>query len=316
MELIRLFCIGIAVGIANVMPGVSGGTIAVVFGIYDRFVKVITLNLKKLWNNKGFIIPLVAGMACGILIFSKVITYLFEHFPKQTNFFFLGIIIGSIPMLYSYAVGRKILLRNINANLKNYLPKLSVAVCFAAGLILMLVFIKIEGSTERTRIAGSSLPVLTSTLWLKLFAAGIIGAIVMIIPGISGSFFMLIMGIYEIVITSISVMIASLNDFNMFLKAAFILLPNGAGILIGLLGGAKIVSLLLEKAKAQTYGVILGLITGSAINIYPGFYGCSISGILTCLLCICTGFFTAYLSSKKTDQNDSGDDTIIQPLNS
>ena len=299
MELIRLFCIGIAVGIANVMPGVSGGTLAVVFGIYDRFVNVITLNLKKLWNNKGFIIPLMAGMACGILIFSKVITYLFENFPKQTNFFFLGIIIGSIPMLYSYAVGQKISLQDMKVNLRNYLPKISVTVCFVTGLILMLVFTKIEGTAEQMKIAGSFLPILTLKLWLKLFVAGIIGAIVMIIPGISGSFFMLIMGIYEIVITSISVMITSLNDFNMFLKAALILLPNGIGILIGLLGGAKIVSLLLEKVKMQTYGVILGLIIGSAINIYPGFYGCTIPGISACLLCICTGFFTAYLSSKK-----------------
>ena len=92
MKMIQLLLIGIAIGMANVIPGVSGSTMAVVFNIYDRFVNAITLNVKKLWENRRFVIPVVGGMALGVLIFSKLITVLYEHFPVQTNYFFTGLI--------------------------------------------------------------------------------------------------------------------------------------------------------------------------------------------------------------------------------
>lgn len=102
MNFLRLILIGIAIGMANVIPGVSGGTLAVVFNIYDKFVNAITLNLKKLRENWRFIVPLLSGMALGVLIFSKLITILYTNFPVQTNFFFTGLILGSIPMLFLY----------------------------------------------------------------------------------------------------------------------------------------------------------------------------------------------------------------------
>ena len=81
MRLFILFLKGIIIGMANVIPGVSGGTIAVVFNIYDEFVNAITLNVKKLWANKKFLIPLLGGMALGVLLFSKFVTILYENFP-------------------------------------------------------------------------------------------------------------------------------------------------------------------------------------------------------------------------------------------
>ena len=86
-------------GVANVIPGVSGGTMAVVFNIYDRLISVITLNVKKIVSEWKFILPLVAGIVLGVILFSKVITFLFQNYPVQTNWFFIGIILGSIPMI-------------------------------------------------------------------------------------------------------------------------------------------------------------------------------------------------------------------------
>ena len=101
LEIIRILCIGIVVGMANVIPGVSGGTLAVVFNIYDQFINAITFNLKAIWKNKKFVFPILGGMALGVLIFSKMISFLYTHFPFQTNCFFTGLIIGSIPLLFS-----------------------------------------------------------------------------------------------------------------------------------------------------------------------------------------------------------------------
>ena len=99
MDFIRLIVIGVILGVANVIPGVSGGTLAVVFNIYDRLISVITLNVKKILSEWKFILPLVIGMGLGIILFSKAITFLFENYPVQTNWFFIGIILGSIPMI-------------------------------------------------------------------------------------------------------------------------------------------------------------------------------------------------------------------------
>ena len=104
INIIRLFLIGISIGMANVIPGVSGGTLAVVFNVYDQFINAITFNLKKIWSNRRFVFPLLGGMAMGVLIFSKLISILYTHFPFQTNCFFTGLILGSIPLLYSLMI--------------------------------------------------------------------------------------------------------------------------------------------------------------------------------------------------------------------
>ena len=105
METIRLIGIGIIFGIANVIPGVSGGTIAVVFNVYDRLINVITLNLKKIVKEWKFLVPLALGAVVGVILFSKLISLLFTKFPVQTNWFFIGIILGlaytnSNPFIY------------------------------------------------------------------------------------------------------------------------------------------------------------------------------------------------------------------------
>ena len=99
MEFIRLIGIGMILGVANVIPGVSGGTMAVVFNIYDRLIGVITLNVKKIVSEWKFILPLVAGIVLGVILFSKVITFLFQNYPVQTNWFFIGIILEIIHFI-------------------------------------------------------------------------------------------------------------------------------------------------------------------------------------------------------------------------
>lgn len=296
MNMVQLLFIGIAIGMANVIPGVSGSTMAVVFNIYDRFVNAITLNIKKLIENRRFVIPVVGGMALGVLLFSKLITVLYENFPVQTDYFFTGLIIGSIPMLFSFMTKKQ------DGQKFTAKKTISVVICALAGFAVLIGFGLLGSDVDTAKEMSKSLPQWTFPLALHIFAAGFVGAIAMIIPGISGSLLMLIMGVYPIVMKSIPALFVP----SQTLRAFFLLLPNGIGVLAGLLCGAWIVKTFLRIAPNQTYAVIFGLIAGSAIQLFPGIKG--ISGVLSgiaCLLCVLTGIFLAYFSSKVTAKEET-----------
>lgn len=296
MNMVQLLFIGIAIGMANVIPGVSGSTMAVVFNIYDRFVNAITLNIKKLIENRRFVIPVVGGMALGVLLFSKLITVLYENFPVQTDYFFTGLIIGSIPMLFSFMTKKQ------DGQKFTAKKTISVVICALAGFAVLIGFGLLGSDIDTSQEMSKSLPQWTFPLALHIFAAGFVGAIAMIIPGISGSLLMLIMGVYPIVMKSIPALFVP----SQTLQAFFLLLPNGIGVLAGLLCGAWIVKTFLRIAPNQTYAVIFGLIAGSAIQLFPGIKG--ISGVLSgiaCLLCVLTGIFLAYFSSKVTAKEET-----------
>jgi len=277
IEALKLVVIGMILGVANVIPGVSGGTIAVVFDIYNRFIEVITLNLKKILNQWKFILPLGVGIVVGIFLFSNLITFLFNNYPFQTNWFFVGIILGSIPMIFGRFLAAS---KKSDSNLiDKKILVISILCCFIAlGIMCFMTYADVS---ETGNIIQSEL---TFGLGVKIFLGLALAAIAMIIPGISGSFLMMVMGVY-------STIIAAIADFNIP-----ILIPGVFGAIFGLLFGASLVRFLMEKLPAQTYGVIIGLVVGSILVIFPGFEFSSnmITGILFALL----GFFISFFASK------------------
>ena len=185
MHFIRLIAIGIVIGMANVIPGVSGGTLAVVFNIYDKFVNAITLNLKKLKANWRFVVPLLVGMASGVLIFSKLITVLYTNFPVQTNYFFTGLILGSIPMLFVYMT------KTADGEKRGTGKTISIVVCALIGLALLLTFSYLEviyGGGDKTAGMSADLPAWTVKLAARIFFAGLVGAVAMIVPASQARF--------------------------------------------------------------------------------------------------------------------------------
>lgn len=298
-EIIKTALIGVAVGMANVIPGVSGGTLAVVFGIYDKFINAITYDIKKIWANRKFVLPLLLGMLCGVLLFSEMITALYEKFPAQTDFFFTGLILGSVPMLFVYMVKDESGGPDVSTEKtekKFGAAKIAgIALCAIFGFALILLFNYLESIYVGEKDALGYLPPLGVPLAVRIFVAGLVGAVAMVIPGISGSLLMLIMGVYPIVITSIP---ALLNP-ETCVHAFFLLLPNGIGVLLGIICGAKLIGWLLKKFPNNTYAVIFGLICGSVFAVFPGF--AAVDGFLmaaACALCLVAGAALAYFTSR------------------
>ena len=292
IEAVKLFFIGIILGVANVIPGVSGGTLAVVFNVYDRLINVISLNVKKIISEWKFLLPLALGMGVGIIGFSKILTFLFENYPMQTNLFFVGIIAGSIPLVY-----RKIKSSMQEISEKSKKPYLSTIICFIVALAIMIVM------TVFKDFSGSSViyTELSGSLFLLLLVSGALGAVAMIIPGISGSFLLLAIGTYATVIGSVS-------DFNIPL-----MIPTAIGILLGLFFGAFLVRTLMKKVPTQTYGSILGLVIGSIFTVFPlgmiitrcsqlsgNTFTTSLGALFVGLVCCAVGFLTSYFSSKNS----------------
>ena len=287
METIKLFAIGIILGVANVIPGVSGGTMAVVFGIYNRLIDLISLNVKKIFSQWKFILPLGAGLVTGVLLFSKIITFLFNKFPIQTNWFFIGIILGSIPMIFTHWLNAKKhpslpepTEQTEQATKSKKIP-ISSIICCAISLAIMILMVIFKSEKPDTQIT----PGFSLYNAIVMLVGLAIAAIAMIIPGISGSFIMLALGIY-------STVIGAIDSFNIYL-----LIPGALGAIVGLLCGAKLVRILMSKIPSQTYGIIFGLILGSVFVIFPT-AGYSPLIVLTSIVCAAAGFLVSFLFSK------------------
>ena len=281
MKILKLILAGIVIGVANVIPGVSGGTMAVVFGIYDELIGVISFNIRQIFSKWRFWLPLGLGMGIGIIAFSKIVTFLFEHFPVQTQYFFVGIVLGSIPLIL-----KRTSLALKKENLGNWISAL-------VGLVIMLLMVFINTDSMVSIIQTE----LTFGLGAKLLVGGALAAFAMIIPGISGSFLMVILGVY-------STIIAAISDFNLP-----IICVVAVGVIIGIFAGAKGVQVLLNKVPNQTYGAIFGLVIGSVFAILPFretasfFVDGKILGFVIALVCAAAGFVLAFFSGKEGKDN-------------
>jgi putative membrane protein len=263
MEFLKLTCIGLVMGMTLVIPGLSAGTMAIVFNVYDRLIGVIVPNVRKVLAAWQFWLPLVVGGIAGIFLFIEVISVLYEHHEIPTMMFFIGLIAGSLPLVY----GR---VRQEHSAL----PSMPSAICLVLALAVMMV-IMIE-RTMSTHCGGTALsPELTPQVFGMLVLAGVLAAAALIIPGISGAFVLLVMGYYFTITRAVS-------DLNISL-----LLPVFLGAVVGLFLGASLVRFLLKKAPRATYGAVLGLVAGSIIVLLPdeGFgEGVTIVHSIICLL--------------------------------
>lgn len=363
---------GAVFGVANVIPGVSGGTMLVAFGCYDKVCGALALDFKEIKKNIKFLIFFAIGAALGIVGFSNIITLLFEKFPTETYMFFIGLILGSIPLI----------IRNATVKEK-FRPVCAVPFLIALGLVIGLALLEsgsadpapvtvrengtlyydvtftnnsnqtinkwwieqewdwknheggvmeFEAHDESVEVTykqgftdklfgkagdqvivptGSSeikpgesvtftvmatekfiltpkysytvTPLFIVTIVLASFAA----AVAMIIPGVSGSFIMVLLGTYSTVISAV-------KDFNFS-----VIIPTAAGVLLGLVFGAKLIRLLLNKARLMVFSAILGMCAGSLYAILPEGFGLNIDTLIG-VFALALGGVISFFAGKNT----------------
>ncbi|HHU55410.1 MAG TPA: DUF368 domain-containing protein, partial [Acholeplasmataceae bacterium] len=234
---------GIVIGIANVIPGLSGGTIAVVLNIYHKFVNSLKYLLSHPFKTIKDIWGLLLGIVVGIIISVKAIQILIETFPIPTMMLFVGLIIGAIPKIY----------QNIKDEKKTYID-----IIVFIGFIVILIGLPF--------IPGSELDININLLtFIVLFLVGLIAASAMVIPGISGSMMLMIFGYYVFILNLVNNFLKATVELNFgnIINNLFLLIPFALGVLLGIVFISNLISRLIVKYGRTFYCAILGLLIAS-----------------------------------------------------
>lgn len=269
---------GMVIGLANIIPGVSGGTMMVSMGIYDKLIMLLTHFIKKFKEAVKLLIPLAIGMLLAIAVLSKVITKMFEQIPLQTTLLFIGLIIGGLPVIFKRVKGKKVGVPQV--------------IAFAVFFVMVIGLAMIgEGESASADITLNFMNI------VMLVVVGIIAAASMVIPGISGSMIMMILGYYTVIIGTISGFIDALKAMDMaaIMSACGVLIPFGIGVLVGVVAVAKLIEFVLSKYEQTAFWGIIGLIVASpfAILIMMGSVTINFVNVITGILMLAVGFVVA-----------------------
>lgn len=271
---------GAVIGIANIIPGVSGGTMAVSMGIYDKLIHCITHLFKEFKKSILFLLPILVGAGVALVASSFGLEYLFKHFPVPTNLLFVGLVLGGMP-----AVCKKVKGNPIKAG------HIITCIIFLAFVVGLAVIGETEGNAADLSFGFLNV--------IKLFGIGIIASATMVVPGVSGSMILLLLGYYNPILTAINDFFRALTamDINGILLGCGILVPFGIGVVVGIFAIAKLIEIIFEKFPMYAYWAIIGLIVASPFAIVlmnqGTFLQISILSFLAGLVLMVGGFFAA-----------------------
>lgn len=248
---------GVFIGIANIIPGVSGGTMAVSLGIYDKLIASVS-NLLKDWKKSLMtLLPIILGCGAGIIGFSYAINYLLEKHTFVTCMTFVGLILGGIPILVK-SLRKELRKANSSIGISGVI---SFLVLFAVAALLPML----NSDTEVLKTFTAS----PGTL-ISLFLVGVIASATMVVPGVSGSLVMMVLGYYYGILETITSFLNAVKSMDMagIMNGFILLMPLGIGVLLGIFLIAKLITFLFETYGIQTYCAILGLIAASPFAIF------------------------------------------------
>lgn len=269
MTLIMDIIKGMFIGIANVIPGVSGGTMALSLGIYDKLIGSVSNLLKAPKKSILTLLPIIAGCGLGIVGFTYAIEYLLVRHTFVTCMTFVGLILGGMPVLYRSLKGK---MAESGSGIG-----ISGALCFLI-LFAIAIGLPLLNSAEETMTTLSATPL----TMIILFFIGIIASATMVVPGVSGSLVLMILGYYYSIINAVKTFFDALKAFDIpvMFDLCLILVPFGIGVLLGIFLIAKLITFLFESFGIQTYCAIFGLILASPFAI---FYNTGLFGQLSSL---------------------------------
>jgi hypothetical protein len=273
LENLLLILKGFILGIANIIPGVSGGTLAMTMGIYEDIIKSISSILKTPKKSLKLLLHLGIGAVLSILILSKLLNYTLTNYAFATTLFFIGLIVGGFPLLLKKAKGHKV--------------SLGYLLSFLSTTSLVIILRLLQTSENTVSLNNVSLFTI-----IILLLVGMLAASTMVIPGVSGSFVLMLIGFYKPILNTIS----NITKINLLGHNLLILVPFGIGVLLGIVLTAKLIEYLLKKYEIYTYYGIYGFILASILvlilNVYNKATG--IPEVVVGILLVLLGTFIGY----------------------
>lgn len=272
---------GAVIGVSNIIPGVSGGTMAVSMGIYDRVIYAVNNLFKQFRKNFKDLLPIIIGVLVGLFAFAALIGTLLgtksEEIPitrLPTNFAFIGLILGGLPAIYK------------RVNMKSAgIPGILLFLVFLA----LVVVLPLLNPPEARNVDHS-----IGTI-LLMVPLGAIASSTMVIPGVSGSMIMMLLGYYNSVINAMNDLRG--GDWS----SLAILLPYVVGLLVGIVFIAKLMNFLLKKYGALTFSAIFGLVIGSPVALLMQNRECfalaNTGNWIASIACLAVGFAIAWFMS-------------------
>ena len=283
-DLINQILRGVVIGVANIIPGVSGGTMMVSMGIYDTLIHCITHLFKEFKKSILTLLPYAIGMLVGILALASVISWGLENYPLPTNTLFIGLILGGLSPLL-----KKIDKKKINA----------AAVIAFIALFALIIWM---GFQNKDSIQNADTIEMNAVQMLLMVVMGVIASGTMIIPGVSGSLVLMLLGYYKAVTGALKTVASGLVhfDFAALGQPLLMLIPFVVGIVLGIFGVAKAIEWLTSKYPTATYCGVLGLVVASPISllIQTDMSGASFVIVLISVATFLVGFVSAFLLAR------------------
>ena len=245
-EKLSLILKGIVLGTSFILPGVSGGVLSVVMGIYDKLIEAVShfyeswTNFKKYFN---FLFFLGVGGIISVLILTNVIEFALNKIPVITILLFVGLIVGGVPQLFN--------------KIKNEVSFGNILLMFIGiGLLVIMSF--------TTGGAGNQVIDTSLISMIKMFGIGVLSSATIVIPGVSGSFLLMVIGYYEPLLRIVNEITSFTNLYNNII----VMIPLGIGLVVGAILIARVIDFCLKKYPVKTYYVIIGFVIASIIEVF------------------------------------------------
>lgn len=271
------FIKGFILGIANVIPGVSGGTMAVSMGLYELILSSIGNFFKDIKGNFIKLLPIILGILVAIVSTSKLVTYALTNYKAQTLCLFIGLIFGGVSLIMKKIKGK--------GSKINYL------------IFFIVFFFVISLNFLKTGLIEISFTNMGIIDYLLLLVIGFIASSAMVIPGISGSFILMVLGYYDKIIYTVS----TITDFSKLGSNLLILVPFGIGVIIGIVFMAKLITNLIKKYETKTYFAIMGFVLSSVVVLLLQLtdFKFTFINVATSLFALCWGYMLARAIDKE-----------------
>ena len=283
LDYIKEILKGILIGVANIIPGVSGGTMALSMGIYETIIHAINNIRKEFKQSVKTLLPYMIGIVIGIVLLSFVIEFCLEKFELPTMMAFVGLILGGLPPIIKKVENEK------------FKPTHLLSFLLFAAIIIVPTLITNIAGVSRTVTLGIGSVIL-------MLIMGVIASASMVVPGVSGSMILMMLGYYDVVLSSITSFTKSLVGFNMtgILTNAAILIPFGIGVIIGIIVTAKIIEKLLTRYPNATMWGIIALVVTSPFAILWGVnLNISVGMLIASVITFAAGFWVSKVLSKE-----------------